>query len=98
MRTVTTPDLPNSDSVHVDELVAWLNKEISQARYAIKKKVCYHLTCDDVLMFCHWQIIENSRSNVADIAEELLSLTHARFVPHTLGLYMRLALLVSLSA
>jgi hypothetical protein len=97
MRAVATPDLPNSDSVHVDELVAWLNEEISQARYAIKKKVRYHLTCDDVLMFCQ-HIIENSRSNVADIAEELLSLTHARFVPHTLGLYMRLALLVSLSA
>ncbi|KAJ7800654.1 hypothetical protein B0H14DRAFT_3784920 [Mycena olivaceomarginata] len=76
MRAVATLDLLNSDSVHVDELVAWLNEEISQARYAIKKK-----------------IIENSRSNVADIAEELLSLTHAHFVPHTLGLYMRLALL-----
>ncbi|KAJ6511060.1 hypothetical protein C8R45DRAFT_1162480 [Mycena sanguinolenta] len=76
MRAVATPDLPNSDSVHVDELVAWLNEEISQARYAIKKK-----------------INEHSCGNMADIAEELLSLTHARFVPHTLGLYMRLALL-----
>ncbi|KAJ7456257.1 hypothetical protein B0H11DRAFT_1925788 [Mycena galericulata] len=76
MRSVGTPELPDSDSVHVDELVAWLNEEISQARYAIKKK-----------------IIENSRSNIADMAEELLSITHARHVPHTLGLYMRLALL-----
>jgi hypothetical protein len=42
MRAAGTPDLPDSDSVHVDELTAWLGEEISQARYAIKKKVCDH--------------------------------------------------------
>ncbi|KAJ7852594.1 hypothetical protein B0H13DRAFT_1904495 [Mycena leptocephala] len=69
MRAAGTPDLPDSDSVHVDELTAWLGEEISQARYAIKKK-----------------IIENARANVAEMAEAL-------HIPHTLGLYMRLALL-----
>ncbi|KAJ7209292.1 hypothetical protein GGX14DRAFT_395398 [Mycena pura] len=39
MRAVGTPDLPDSDSVHVDELITWLGEEISQARYAIKKKI-----------------------------------------------------------
>ncbi|KAJ7092341.1 hypothetical protein B0H15DRAFT_833587 [Mycena belliarum] len=76
MRAASTPDLPDSDSVHVDELTAWLGEEISQARYAIKKK-----------------IIENAGANVADIAEVLVSLVHTQHVPHTLGLYMRLALL-----
>lgn len=41
------------------------------------------------------QISENSGLNVADLAAELLSLAHAHHVPATLGLYMRLALLVS---
>ncbi|KAJ7243118.1 hypothetical protein B0H12DRAFT_1074097 [Mycena haematopus] len=76
MRAVSTPDLPDSDSVHVDELMAWLGEEISQARYAIKKK-----------------IIENARANIAEMAEELVSLVHTQHIPHTLGLYMRLALL-----
>jgi hypothetical protein len=39
MRAVNTPDLPNADSIHADELGTWLGEEISQARYAIKKKV-----------------------------------------------------------
>ena len=39
MRAVGTPDLPDPDSVHIDELITWLGEEISQARYAIKKKV-----------------------------------------------------------
>ncbi|KAJ7835608.1 hypothetical protein B0H13DRAFT_2369256 [Mycena leptocephala] len=76
MRAAGTPDLPDSDSVHVDELTAWLGEEISQARYAIKKK-----------------IIENARANVAEMAEALVSLVHTQHIPHTLGLYMRLALL-----
>ncbi|KAJ7144227.1 hypothetical protein C8R44DRAFT_846145 [Mycena epipterygia] len=76
MRAVGTPDLPDSDSVHVDELTAWLGEEISQARYAIKKK-----------------IIENAGANIAEMAEVLVSLVHTQHVPHTLGLYMRLALL-----
>ncbi|KAJ6600734.1 hypothetical protein B0H10DRAFT_2230823 [Mycena sp. CBHHK59/15] len=76
MRAAGTPDLPDSDSVHVDELTAWLGEEISQARYAIKKK-----------------IIENAGANVAEMAEVLVSLVHTQHVPHTLGLYMRLALL-----
>ncbi|KAJ7078982.1 hypothetical protein C8R43DRAFT_965920 [Mycena crocata] len=38
MRAVNTPDLPSADSIHVDELSSWLGDEISQARYAIKKK------------------------------------------------------------
>ncbi|KAJ7235143.1 hypothetical protein B0H12DRAFT_1238825 [Mycena haematopus] len=76
MRAANTPDLPNPDSVHVDELVTWLSEEISQARYAMKKK-----------------IIENARLNVAELAAELLSHAHSHHVPHTLGLYMRLALL-----
>ncbi|KAJ7760289.1 hypothetical protein DFH07DRAFT_771917 [Mycena maculata] len=76
MRASNIPDLPDADSVHIDELAAWLGTEISQARYAVKMK-----------------IIENARSNVADMAADLLSISHARQVPHTLGLYMRLALL-----
>ncbi|KAJ6482711.1 hypothetical protein C8R45DRAFT_307051 [Mycena sanguinolenta] len=76
MRASNIPDLPDADSVHIDELAAWLGEEISQARYAVKKK-----------------IIENARSNVADMAADLLTIAHARHVPHTLGLYMRLALL-----
>ncbi|KAJ7343867.1 hypothetical protein DFH08DRAFT_1009002 [Mycena albidolilacea] len=39
MRAVNTPDLPNADSIHADELGTWLGEEISQARYAIKKKI-----------------------------------------------------------
>ncbi|KAJ7775834.1 hypothetical protein B0H14DRAFT_3164506 [Mycena olivaceomarginata] len=35
----TPPDLPNADSIHADELGTWLGEEISQARYAIKKKI-----------------------------------------------------------
>ncbi|KAF7344328.1 hypothetical protein MSAN_01913700 [Mycena sanguinolenta] len=76
MRAVGTADLPDADSIHVDELITWLGEEVSQARYAIKRK-----------------IIDNARSNVADMAAELFSITHARYVPHTLGLYMHLALL-----
>ncbi|KAJ7438297.1 hypothetical protein B0H11DRAFT_2206218 [Mycena galericulata] len=39
MRAVGTSDLPNADSIHVDELNSWLGDEVSQARYAIKKKI-----------------------------------------------------------
>ena len=97
MRASGTPDLPGSDSVHVDELITWLSEEISQARYAIKKKVRRPTVFERVLTFPIFlpQIIENARSNVAEMAAELLSIAHARHVPHTLGLYMRLALLAS---
>ncbi|KAJ7768069.1 hypothetical protein DFH07DRAFT_769285 [Mycena maculata] len=39
MHTVNTPDLPKADSIHADELGTWLDKESSQACYAIKKTI-----------------------------------------------------------